>query len=200
MIDFECFSGYEGLIFDMDGTVIDTMPSHKSAWDKVGETLGYPIDGQMLYELGGASVREIAKVMMQKAAMPMSLFDDVIRLKRQYGIELIMQHSSLLPTFDVVRYFSDKKPLALGTGSHQAIVNLLLTKFDLYSYFDAIVTADDVEKHKPAPDTFLRCAELLHVNPKNCLVFEDADLGIKAGLAAGMDVFDVRINQLVKGK
>lgn len=200
MTDFEFFAEYDGLIFDMDGTVIDTMPSHKKAWDKVGETLGYPIDGQMLYELGGAPVSEIAKVMMQKAAMPMSLFDEVVRLKRQYGIELIMQHSSLLPAFEVVKHFSGQKPLALGTGSHQAVADLLLTKFDLYSYFNAIVTADDVVKHKPAPDTFLRCAELLQVTPQRCVVFEDADLGVQAGLAAGMDVFDVRINQLIKGK
>lgn len=199
MTDLEFFADYDGLIFDMDGTVIDTMPSHKKAWDKVGETLGYPLNGEMIYQLGGAPVKVIAEQMMKKAAMPMELFDEVIQLKRQYGIELIMQHSTLLPAAQVVKKFAGQKPLALGTGSHRNVTNSLLDKFDLHAYFDAVVTAEDVAKHKPEPDTFLRCAELIKVNPQRCVVFEDADLGVQAGLAAGMDVFDVRINQLIKG-
>lgn len=198
MTDFGLFEKYDGLIFDMDGTVIDTMPSHKRAWDKVGETLGYPINGQIIYELGGAPVKVIAKAAMKKANMPIDLFDTVLQLKRQYSTELLMQYSSLLPASNIVKAFVGKKPLALGTGSHRGITNLLLDKFNLHPYFDAIVTAEDVDNHKPEPDTFLRCAELLKVNPKRCIVFEDADLGIQAGLAAGMDVFDVRINKFVK--
>ncbi|MFZ7283787.1 beta-phosphoglucomutase family hydrolase [Avibacterium avium] len=198
MTDLEFFADYDGLIFDMDGTVIDTMPSHKKAWDKVGETLGYPLDGNIIYKLGGAPVKVVAEEMMKEAAMPMALFDQVIQLKRQYGIELIMLHSTLLPAAQVVKKFAGQKPLALGTGSYRNVTNLLLDKFNLHRYFDAVVTAEDVEHHKPKPDTFLRCAELIKVNPQRCVVFEDADLGVQAGLAAGMDVFDVRINQLIK--
>lgn len=199
-MDLSLFEKYDGLIFDMDGTVIDTMPSHKRAWDKVGEVLGYPLNGQMIYELGGAPVKVIAKVMMEKAKMPMDLFDTVIQLKREYGVELIMQHSTLLPASNVVKAFFGQKPLAMGTGSHRNVTDLLLDKFNLRSYFDAVVTAEDVKHHKPEPDTFLRCAELIKVNPQCCIVFEDADLGVQAGLAAGMDVFDVRTNQLITRK
>lgn len=77
---------------------------------------------------------------------------------------------------------------------------MLLEKFQLQSYFGAIVTAEDVINHKPEPDTFLRCAELLNLDPLKCLVFEDADLGVQAGLAAEMDVFDVRVNQIITSK
>ena len=73
-----------------------------------------------------------------------------------------------------------------------------ITVFDFEKYFSAIVTAEDIQHHKPAPDTFLRCAELIQVKPQRCLVFEDGDLGIQAGLNAGMDVFDVRVNKLLR--
>ena len=198
MLDNDVINQYDGLIFDMDGTVIDTMPSHAKAWEMVGQHFGYPFNGNLLYEMGGAPVKTIALEMMKRHAMPLDQLNNVIELKREYGKELIMKHATLLPAANVVRSFYAKKPLALGTGSHRAMTEILLDKFDFEKYFSAIVTAEDIQNHKPAPDTFLRCAELIKVKPQRCLVFEDGDLGIQAGLRAGMDVFDVRVNKLVR--
>lgn len=198
MLDNDVINQYDGLIFDMDGTVIDTMPSHAKAWEMVGQHFGYPFNGNLLYELGGAPVKTIALEMMKRHAMPLDQLNSVIELKREYGKELIMKHATLLPAANVVRSFYAKKPLALGTGSHRAMTEILLDKFDFEKYFSAIVTAEDIQNHKPAPDTFLRCAELIGVKPQRCLVFEDGDLGIQAGLRAGMDVFDVRVNKLLR--
>ena len=143
-------------------------------------------------------MKTIALEMMKRHAMPLDQLNNVIELKREYGKELIMKHATLLPAANVVRSFYSKKPLALGTGSHRAMTEILLDKFDFEKYFSAIVTAEDIQNHKPAPDTFLRCAELIKVKPQRCLVFEDGDLGIQAGLRAGMDVFDVRVNKLLR--
>ena len=198
MLDNDVINQYDGLIFDMDGTVIDTMPSHAKAWEMVGQHFGYPFNGNLLYEMGGAPVKTIALEMMKRHAMPLDQLNNVIELKREYGKELIMKHAALLPAANVVRSFYSKKPLALGTGSHRAMTEILLDKFNFEKYFSAIVTAEDVQNHKPAPDTFLRCAELIKVKPQRCLVFEDGDLGIQAGLRAGMDVFDVRVNKLLR--
>ena len=198
MLDNDVINQYGGLIFDMDGTVIDTMPSHAKAWEMVGQHFGYPFNGNLLYEMGGAPVKTIALEMMKRHAMPLDQLNNVIELKREYGKELIMKHAALLPAANVVRSFYSKKPLALGTGSHRAMTEILLDKFDFEKYFYAIVTAEDIQNHKPAPDTFLRCAELIKVKPQRCLVFEDGDLGIQAGLRAGMDVFDVRVNKLLR--
>ena len=174
------------------------MPSHAKAWEMVGQHFGYPFNGNLLYEMGGAPVKTIALEMMKRHAMPLDQLNNVIELKREYGKELIMKHAALLPAVNVVRSFYSKKPLALGTGSHRAMTEILLDKFDFEKYFSAIVTAEDIQNHKPAPDTFLRCAELIKVKPQRCLVFEDGDLGIQAGLRAGMDVFDVRVNKLLR--
>ena len=192
MLQNNFINEYDGLIFDMDGTVIDTMPSHAKAWEMVGQHFGYPFDGNLLYEMGGAPVND------ETSCHALDKLDDVIELKREYGKQLIMKHATLLPAADVVRHFYNKKPLALGTGSYRPIAQILLDKFDFEKYFSAIVTAEDIQHHKPAPDTFLRCAELIQVKPQRCLVFEDGDLGIQAGLNAGMDVFDVRVNKLLR--
>ncbi|WP_386697715.1 MULTISPECIES: beta-phosphoglucomutase family hydrolase [Lonepinella] len=200
MIDHETLQNYTALIFDMDGTIIDTMPSHALAWQKVGEILGYPITGEIMYELGGATVSIIARETMQRHNIPEQHFDEMVRLKRQFGFEMVEKNATLLPAFDIIKTNFGKIPMALGTGSHGFMVDLLLDKFNLRQYFNAVVNADQVTHHKPNPETFLRCAELLNVEPQHCLVFEDADLGVQAGLAGGMDVFDVRINQIIYAK
>ena len=91
-----------------------------------------------------------------------------------------------------------QKPIALGSGSNRQIIDMLMQKLDIKHYFNAIVSADDVKEHKPHPETFLRCAELAKAEPSRCIVFEDADLGVKAGLNAGMDVFDVRTREIIR--
>ena len=200
MFNYAMFNRYEGLIFDMDGTLIDTMPVHAKAWGMVGKQFGYEFDSQIMYNLGGATVRTIAEEMMKSANMPLERLDEVITAKRALSYQLIPSQSTLLPTFGIVKHFYQKKPIALGSGSHRKIIDMLIDKLDIASYFNAIVSADDVKAHKPHPETFLRCAELIKINPTNCIVFEDADLGVKAGLSAGMDVFDIRTQQIITTK
>ena len=98
----------------------------------------------------------------------------------------------------MVRHYYQQKPIALGSGSNRQMIDMLMQKLDIKHYFNAIVSADDVKEHKPHPETFLRCAELAKAEPSRCIVFEDADLGVKAGLSAGMDVFDVRTREIIR--
>lgn len=198
MIDNRLFEKYDGLIFDMDGTLIDTMPVHARAWNMVGEQFGYRFNSQIMYDLGGATVSTIASAIMQDAGMPQERLNEVIQAKRKLSYELIPTESKLLPTFEVVRHYYQQKPIALGSGSNRQIIDMLMQKLDIKHYFNAIVSADDVKEHKPHPETFLRCAELAKAEPSRCIVFEDADLGVKAGLRAGMDVFDVRTREIIR--
>ncbi|HGO5856008.1 TPA: beta-phosphoglucomutase family hydrolase [Mannheimia haemolytica] len=196
MLDQTIIDQYDALIFDMDGTLIDTMPSHAKAWEKVGEVLGYPINPEAMYELSGSTTFVIAREIMKRANMPEHYFDEVVKLKRQFGMELIPENATLLPAFEIVKANLGKKPMAIGTGSHRAMVELLDQKFNLRQYVSVIVDSDDVSNHKPDPETFLKCAEKLGIAPHRCLVFEDADLGVQAALSGRMDVFDVRTHTL----
>ncbi|VEI56983.1 haloacid dehydrogenase/epoxide hydrolase family protein [Pasteurella multocida] len=199
MLDSTVLEQYAGLIFDMDGTVIDTMPCHERAWIMVAERMGYPLSPSVMYELAGAPLKTIAEEMMIRANMPLEHLKEVMTLKRQFGSALILSEATLLPAANIVQRYYGKKPMALGTGSHREITHKLLNKLEIAHCFGAVVTSEDVAQHKPAPDTFLRCAELIHVDAKKCLVFEDADFGIQAALTAGMHAFDVRTETLITG-
>jgi beta-phosphoglucomutase-like phosphatase (HAD superfamily) len=96
------------------------------------------------------------------------------------------------PVADIVRKYHGKLPMAVGTGGHRLAVERTLEITGLRKYFDIIVTANDVNSFKPHPETFLRCAEMMNVDPHFIEVFEDADLGIEAARKAGMMVTDVR--------
>lgn len=98
-----------------------------------------------------------------------------------------------LPLIDVVKAYRGRRPMAVGTGSEHAMADALLQHLGLRNCFEAVVGADDVTRHKPEPETFLRCAELIRIAPRRCVVFEDADFGIQAAKAAGMDFVDVRL-------
>jgi beta-phosphoglucomutase-like phosphatase (HAD superfamily) len=100
-------------------------------------------------------------------------------------------------TIEVLEHFFGDKKLAVGTGSQRESAIRLLTKTALITKFDTIVTATDVEHHKPNPDTFLLAASNLGLPAKVCVVFEDTLLGKQAAHAGGMDCVMVENNQLV---
>jgi beta-phosphoglucomutase-like phosphatase (HAD superfamily) len=96
------------------------------------------------------------------------------------------------PVTALVQKYFGKLPMSVGTGGHREAVEKTLELVGLRQYFDIIVTANDVKLHKPHPETFLRCAELMNIEPAYCEVFEDGDLGIEAARRAGMIATDVR--------
>jgi beta-phosphoglucomutase-like phosphatase (HAD superfamily) len=98
----------------------------------------------------------------------------------------------IYPVVEIVKKYHGILPMAVGTGGHREAVERTLEITGLRKYFDIVVTANDVEHFKPHPETFLKCAELMKVDPRFIEVFEDGDLGIEAAIAAGMFATDVR--------
>ena len=171
------YERYAGLIFDMDGTILDTEPTHRKAWREVLGHYGLQYDAQAIIELNQADLDPHALAREKTEAVRSMLLDSV----------------EPLPLVDVVKSWHGRRPMAVGTGSESAIAEALLAHLGLRHYFDAVVAADHVKHHKPAPDTFLLCAQRMGVQPTQCVVFEDADFGIQAARAAGMDAVDVRL-------
>ncbi|CAY75410.1 Phosphoglycolate phosphatase [Erwinia pyrifoliae DSM 12163] len=190
-MDTTMYDDYDGLIFDMDGTILNTEPTHLKAWRQVLVQHGLVFDEKALIGLSGSPAWRIAQVIIihnQSDLDPNPLAAEKTQLLKTMLFDTVQP----LPLIEVVKAYKGRRPMAVGTGSENAMAVALLQHLNLHNYFDAIVGADDVKRHKPEPDTFLRCAELIGVPAARCVVFEDADFGLQAARAAGMDAVDVR--------
>ncbi|MDK2366701.1 fructose-1-phosphate/6-phosphogluconate phosphatase [Citrobacter braakii] len=186
------YERYAGLIFDMDGTILDTEPTHRKAWHEVLGHYGLRFDEQAMVALNGSPTWRIAQsvIELNHADLdPHALAGE----KTDKVRSMLLDSVQPLPLVDVVKAWHGRRPMSVGTGSESAIAEALLAHLGLRRYFDAVVAADHVQHHKPAPDTFLLCAERMGVAPARCVVFEDADFGLQAARAAGMDAVDVRL-------
>lgn len=186
------YERYSGLIFDMDGTIMDTEPTHRKAWDDVLGRYGLRYDLQAMIALNGSPTWRIAQSVIEYNQA--DLDPHLLAQEKTAAVKsMLLDGVRPLPLVEVVKAWHGRRPMSVGTGSESAIAEALLAHLGLRHYFTAVVAADHVTHHKPAPDTFLRCAELMGVPPAECVVFEDADFGLQAARAAGMDVVDVRV-------
>ncbi|MDR0807168.1 MAG: fructose-1-phosphate/6-phosphogluconate phosphatase [Enterobacteriaceae bacterium] len=185
------YDRYQGLIFDMDGTLLDTEAGHRKAWTEVLAKYGMTLDFEAAKALNGSPSWRIAEFVINSYQADLDP-RKVAQEKFDIVEEMILDMVKPLPIADVVKAYRGKTPMAVGTGSMHGLAERVLQHVGLRDYFVAIVGADDVQHHKPAPDTFLRCAQLMNVSPVSCVVFEDAQFGFQAAKAAGMDVVDVR--------
>ncbi|BET81856.1 fructose-1-phosphate/6-phosphogluconate phosphatase [Edwardsiella anguillarum] len=185
------YDRYDGLIFDMDGTLLDSEPTHRRAWDAVLGRYGMDYDLTAVIALNGSPTWRIAQAIIehnQSDLDPHALAAEKMRAVESMLLDCVRP----LPLAEVALAYKGRRPMAVGTGSEHRLADALLRHLGLRDCFQAIVAADDVQRHKPDPQTFLRCAALLGVAPTRCVVFEDADLGIQAARRAGMDWIDVR--------
>jgi len=181
----------KALIFDIDGTLADTMPTHYKAFRKVLGKYGIDFNEEIFNSFAGVPVGP-QMVMLKNKFKPVNFDPETVaREKEGEYYKSIEQSKPIEIVYNVLIHYHGKMPIGCGTGGDRKIATRTLEVIGINDKVDALVTADDVENGKPAPDTFLKCAEQLGVEPRYCLVFEDGKPGIDAAIAAGMMVVNV---------
>jgi len=176
----------KAVIFDMDGTVVDTTQLEYIAWKRMFDEQNVDFSYDEYIQVLGAKGAEIVKGKLHKEE---SFIEDLLEKKEEYFKELVQQKGlELIPDVEKVLLESRKLQLklALATGASQEKLDFIMEKFNILHYFDAVVTADNVKNGKPDPEVFLRASEKLQVAPEECLALEDASNGVEAAQKANM--------------
>jgi len=183
---------YEAVLFDFDGVLADTEPLHYTCWSESVQDLGIQLDWPT-YQKYCIGLHDGQLVeFIRHLAHPPAPFGDVWA-KYPRKMNLFLQKVTTAPPFpapvlDLIKSLSDYK-LAVVTSSGRCEVEPVLDAGGIRSLFDAVVCAEDVSRHKPAPDPYLLAAEMLGVS--SALVVEDSDVGVQSARAAGFNVLRV---------
>jgi beta-phosphoglucomutase-like phosphatase (HAD superfamily) len=181
----------EGIIFDCDGTLADTMPLHWRAWQVITARHRLHLPEERFYALGGVPSRDILKMLSDEQGIALDPLA-VAREKEAEYLPLIAQVEPINTVVGVARANFGKIPMAVASGGTRKVIEQVLEHLGIRSLFKAIVTSEDVVNQKPAPDIFLEAARRIGVPPQRCRAYEDTDLGMEAIRAARMEAVDVR--------
>lgn len=185
-------NGFDAVIFDCDGTLVDSMPAHFEAW----------CEALTIHGAGGIFKEDVFFAMGGRPTL-----DIVVELNDEYSLRLdpisvalakreaFLKRLATVTLIDEVAAFAKslrgKFPMAIATGGSRMVIEKTLKVVGVSDWFDEVVTAEDVAEGKPAPDIFLRAAKLIGVQPSRCLVLEDAPAGILSAQRAGMQVIAI---------
>ncbi len=191
---------FEAYIFDCDGTLADSMPVHYDAFLKTFAQMGVEFDltEEIYYGLAGVPIHELVANLNHRFNTQIDSHE-VDGWKNRFYRESLDCIQPVAVVVDLLKSMVGKVPIAVASGGTRHCVSRTLSIIGVADDIDALVTAEDVQNGKPAPDIFLKAAQLLNVDPGKCLVFEDAALGIQAAHSAGMQAVHVETHPYAKG-
>ena len=181
-------------IFDLDGTLVDTMPSHFVAWTAIARRHGFEFPEARFYALGGVPTAKIAAMLIAEAGLTLDPVAIALEKEQMYYDSLASDGGvrAIAAVLELARRHRGEGPLAIASGSVRRLVTRTLEALGITDWFSAVVAAEDTARHKPEPDVFLEAARRLGVDPADCTVYEDTDIGLEAARRAGMIAVDVR--------
>ena len=185
-------SDYKALIFDLDGTLVDSMPAHFKAWcaalGEQGKAGVFPED--VFYAMGGRPTRDIVAIINGEQGLTLNP-DRVASAQKRHYLKKLDEVELIPEVAAIAEEHRGKVSLAVASGGSREVVEKTLQVLEISDWFDEVVTSSEVSRGKPAPDIFLEAAKRLGVEPADCVVFEDARAGIIGAREAGMEVVAV---------
>ena len=187
-------TNFSGVIFDMDGVIVDSEPRHERVFREIFAEMGlgdrHGIDFPAYYGRLSDRALWLDFVALHR---PRQSLEELTEWKQSRFINIIRKEKpNIFPDLPgLVASLASRYPLAVASGSLHPVIDEVLALQNLRPYFNAVVSVQDVARSKPAPDVFLRAAELLQLRPEDCCVIEDSAAGVEAGLAAGMTVIAI---------
>lgn len=181
------------IIFDLDGTLLDTEPLYTEASQKTIAPYGKTFDLSLKKKTMGGDSRVSAKIIIDHFELPMSV-DEYIKEREAYLIELFRDAKEIEGASQFIETIHEAKiPQGIATSSHQHLCELKIETRPWREKFSTIICGDhpELKRSKPEPDIFILCAKAMGINPASCLVFEDSPKGIAAARAANMTVVGI---------
>ncbi|WP_058044081.1 HAD family hydrolase [Streptomyces roseifaciens] len=181
------------LLFDWDGTLVDSQYTNYRAMAAALQQEGVDLAQDWFDARTGLSSAEMIRALLDERGLGLGRpLEEVVAARDALFLEeahTVRPHAAVLAVVEAMKH---RLPMAVASGGARHIIETTLKHQPFHDAFQALVTRDDVERGKPAPDIFLAAAEALGAHPSRCLVYEDSDEGIAAAHAAGMPVIDVR--------
>lgn len=182
----------KAVLFDLDGVIVDTALYHYQGWKKLADELGIPFDEKANEKLRGVPRRESLLALMGRNPGEDKIKEYTDR-KNQYYLKMVhtLKPQDTLPGAKVMLAALRDAGVKVALGSSSKNARLVLKLLKLTKAFDAIVDGTEIKKGKPDPELFIKCAQRLGIEPRNCLVVEDAESGIEAAVEAGMHTLGI---------
>ncbi|HBV64292.1 MAG TPA: HAD family hydrolase [Rhodopirellula sp.] len=181
----------QALIFDCDGTLVDSMFAHYSAWRGALVSQGVELDEQYFYRHAGTPSSRVIPMFAAQQGKEID-FRQALADKEQYFLDSIDLLKRIPHVVQIAENHRDKLKMAVASGGTRNLVHRQLQQIEVMDWFETIVTCEDTEYHKPDPHVFLEAASRLQVKPEHCRVYEDGEPGIEAARRAGMECIDIR--------
>ena len=181
------FKKYKAFVFDLNGTMVNDMPYHIKAWhEKIIQLGGSLTLDEMKHQCYGKNDELLERVFPGKYSL-----EERIKIGNEKEAIYRIEFKPFLKLMDGLDQFLKKADqenikMAIGSAAIMDNINFVIQNMHIEHYFNAIISANDVKNSKPDPETFLKCAEALSIDPADCLVFEDTPKGVECALNAGM--------------